>query len=147
LDSHKVTTFYQAWRNNLLTSFPLLDSSQVTTFYQAWYNNNLNSFPLLDFSSATNISYALADNGDLFDIPLEQFDISNVTAATSFLEGTKLTTATYDATLIAWDGLTLQAALTAIHFGDSKYTSGGAAEAARSSLIAKGIAILDGGSV
>ena len=55
------------------------------------------------------------------------------------------TTANYDATLIAWDAQGTMAFSGTVNFGGSKYTAGGAAEAARTSLISKWGGITDGG--
>jgi len=54
----------------------------------------------------------------------------------------------YDAALIAWDAaydLTTVNTLS-IHFGSAQYTSGGAAETARTTLAANGWTITDGGA-
>jgi len=58
-----------------------------------------------------------------------------------------MTTAQYDATLIAWAAQTVFSGM-APRFGGSTYTAGGAAETARTSLINDdGWTITDGGSV
>jgi surface protein len=69
----------------------------------------------------------------LLDIPLDEWDISAVTDFREMLNGTSIPTARYDATLIAWDALTVQPAET-VDFGNSVYTAGGAAAAAKLSL-------------
>jgi hypothetical protein len=48
--------------------------------------------------------------------------------------GVTLSTANYDALLIDWDAQGAMAYSGTVNFGGSKYTSGGAAEAARTSL-------------
>ena len=63
-----------------------------------------------------------------------------------FLLNAGLSTASYDATLIGWAAQTVQSGLTC-DFGNSQYTAGGAAEAARKTLInTYGWTITDGGA-
>ncbi len=78
---------------------------------------------------------------------LDTVDISQMTNAANFMaNGGSMTTAQYDAVLISFSGQTVQSAVS-IHFGNSKFTSGGAAEAARSSLITNDLwVITDGGA-
>lgn len=79
------------------------------------------------------------------------WDISQCTDLTGFLippygQG-KLTTANYDATLIAWEAQSPANALS-VNFGAAQYTLGSAAEAARTSLInTYGWTIIDGGGI
>jgi len=77
-----------------------------------------------------------------FDQDISEWNIINVTDFTNFLANATLSTSNYDALLIGWEA-TLQgtypngAGYTPtinIHFGDSQYTAGGAAELARISL-------------
>jgi hypothetical protein len=56
-------------------------------------------------------------------------------------------TANYDALLIAWDAQGAMSYSGTVNFGGSTYTLGGAAEAARTSLISKWGGIIDGGGV
>ena len=49
--------------------------------------------------------------------------------------------------LIAWDAQGAMSYSGTVNFGNSQYTLGGAAEAARTSLIAKWGGIIDGGAV
>ena len=76
------------------------------------------------------------------------WDISQCTTlGTQFALAETLTTANYDATLISWAAQAPVNALTA-HFGNSQYTLGGAAEAARNTLInTYGWTIIDGGGI
>ena len=109
-----------------------------------------------DISNTTSIESAFS-NCDSFDQNLSNWDITSLSSATNFMQSaTGLSTANYDATLIGWEA-TLQAAFPSgsgytptinIHFGGSTYTLGGAAEAARTSLISTfGWTITDGGGV
>ena len=87
-----------------------IDTSKVTTF-----NNMLRSLP------------------NVIGLDLSGLDVTSLTTASSMMLGTDMSTANYDATLIAWEAQTLQTGVT-VDFGGSIYTSGGAAEAARDSL-------------
>ncbi len=78
------------------------------------------------------------------DIDVSGFDVSLVTSAPSMFSSSSMSTDNYDATLIAWAAQSHQNNVTA-HFGNSTYTAGGAAEAARDALIADGWTITDGG--
>jgi len=77
---------------------------------------------------------------------MSEWDINQVTNFTSFCFNVTLSTVNYDALLIAWDAQGAMAFSGIAHFGLSKYTSGGAAEAARTSLISKWGGITDGGA-
>ena len=78
---------------------------------------------------------------------LANWTVTGVTNFSNFMaDGTKMTTANYDATLIAWDAQGAMSYSGTVNFGGSQYTSGGAAETARTSLIAKWGGITDGGA-
>ena len=80
------------------------------------------------------------------DIGVASFNIGSATSITNFATGSTFTTAAYDAILIAWESQAPPTGLT-VNFGNSKYTAGGAAAAARASLISTyGWTISDGGT-
>jgi len=82
-----------------------------------------------------------------FDQDLSGWDINQVSNFSNFMSGsTTLSTANYDALLIGWDAQGAMSFSGTVNFGGSKYTSGGAAEAARTSLISKWGGIIDGGA-
>jgi len=95
-----------------------------------------------DVSNVTNFS-RMFDNSS-FNKDISFWDITNGSNFNDFLRiNTTLSTANYDAILIGWNA-TLQATYPngsgytpsiGIDFGNSEYTGGGAAEAARTSLI------------
>jgi len=95
---------------------------------------------VLDMGSMFN--GAIAFNQDIGG-----WDISNVTYISGMFSGDTLSTANYDALLIGWGA---QVVVVGLEFdgGYSTYTSGGAAEAARTVLTdVYGWIILDGGPV
>ena len=162
IDTSSVTTFKEAWFNcTSLTNIDVSnwDVSSVTNMINMF--NNCNSLTTLDVSnwdvsSVANMQNMLR-NCDGFDDDLSLWDITSVTNFTNFMfEATGLSTANYDATLIGWEA-TLQAAYPSgvgytptisINFGGSQYTSGGAADTARQSLINNfNWTIVDGGIV
>jgi surface protein len=127
------------------------NTSNVTTFRQMFYNtigNMIFNQPIGSWntSSATNMRYMLSGCGS-FDQDISNWDINLVTDFTMLLQLGTLSTVNYDATLISWAN---QAPLTnkSISFGGSQYTPGGAAEAARNTLInTYGWTITDGGAI
>ena len=98
-----------------------------------------------DVSGVTNLASFFL-RAYVFDQDLSSWDVGNVTSMTTFLNSVTLSTANYDATLIAWAGLpVLQSGLN-FHGGNSKYSP--AAVAARNILINDyGWNITDGGPV
>ncbi len=112
------------------------------------YNNVLFNHPIEDWNFASNLKIKLMMyNNDAFDQPLSNWPVTQMTDMTSFmLSATGISTANYDATLIAWDAQGAMAFSGTVNFGGSKYTAGGAAEAARTSLISKWGGITDGGA-
>jgi len=74
----EVANFRSAWRDNNLTSFPLIDTSSGTDFGFAWYSNSLTSFPLIDTSSGTNFGYAWSSNS------LTSFPLIDTSSGTDF---------------------------------------------------------------
>ena len=100
-----------------------------------------------DMTSATTLSYMFNGCTALADAAIDGWNIEAVTAFTNFYRYATLPTSRYDATLIAWDAQNPVDSL-AVNFGGSKYTLGGAAETARSNLIATDLwTITDGGGV
>jgi len=87
-------------------------------------------------------------NCGTLDIDLTNFDFTGVSSVGAFLTGnTKLTTARYDAALVAWDNSGVQNIVN-LRMNSSQYTAGSAAETAKNNLINnKGWSITDGGPV
>ena len=99
-----------------------------------------------DVSSAT-VLQSMFQNASSFNQDLSSWDINQVQYLSNFMSGVTLSTANYDALLIGWDSQGAMSYSGTVNFGSSQYTSGGAAEAARTSLIAKWGGIIDGGGV
>jgi hypothetical protein len=99
-----------------------------------------------DFSNIVNVANML-NNADAFDQDISGISVSQMTNMNNFMtNATGLSTANYDALLIAWDAQGAMSYSGTVNFGGSKYTAGGAAEAARTSLISKWGGIIDGGA-
>ncbi len=82
-----------------------------------------------------------------FDQSLAGWDITNVTTFDDFMNIAGISTANYDATLIAWEAQAVQNNVP-LDMGSSQYTIGGAAQTARANLIADHLwVIVDGGGV
>jgi surface protein len=106
------------------------------------FNQDIGSW---NMSNATNLSKML-ENASSFNQDLSSWDINQVTNFLNFMVGVTLSTVNYDALLIDWDAQGAMAYSGTVNFGGSKYTSGGAAQAARTSLITKWGGITDGGA-
>jgi surface protein len=130
------------------------DTSSVTSMRYMFKDCSVMTtllIPNFDFSKVTDLRsfFQSSPNIDMSQIDIASWDISSVTLASNFmLNGPTMTTAQYDALLIAWSQLPVQPNVT-WHFGAAQYTSGGAAEAARDVLTGapNNWIITDGGSV
>ena len=124
------------------------DTSNVISFNRTFsacsnMNGDISGF---NTSNATNFFYML-NQCDAFRGAMTNWDINQATNLTSFMNGaTGITTANYDALLIAWDAQGTMSFSGTANFGGSTYTSGAAAESARTSLITKWGGITDGGA-
>jgi len=134
------------------------DTSKVTNMSYMFrgatnFNQPIGSW---DVSSVTNM-FRMFQNATFFDQDISSWDITQVNNfGSTFMSGVTLSTVNYDALLIGWEAR-LQATYPggagypytlSVGFGNSKYTSGGAAEAARTSLSANfNWTIFDGGPV
>ena len=107
------------------------------------FNGNTSGWDTSSLLKANNMIY----NCDAYDQDMSGWDINQVTNFTGFMQNsTGLSTANYDALLIGWDAQGAMSFSGTVNFGGSQYTSGGAAEAARTSLISKWGGITDGGA-
>jgi len=146
---------------NMLGLFALstsLTSVNVSSFNTAnvarmlAFLNNCSSLQYIDVSnfdtsSVENFGLAFASLSSLTDIiGLDNFNIEAVTTLNNFANDTTIPTNRYDALLISWAAQSVNSGVTA-NFGNSTYTAGGAAEAARNTLInTYGWTITDGGA-
>ena len=135
------------------------DTSNVTDMDYTFYN--CSSLTTLDVSNfdTSNVRYfgsTFRSMSGITDIVgVENFNIQAVTSSGSFIyfmRETTLPTSRYDALLINWEAQTPISNVTNLNFGSSYqgsiYTLGGAAEAARSSLINNyNWALTDGGGI
>jgi surface protein len=102
-----------------------------------------------DTSNVTDMQSMFFDNPSIVNLDIASWNVTSLTNAVGFLSSSDnaLTTAQYDAVLIAWAAQSVRSNIT-IHFGDAQYTSGGAAESARNTLVSTyGWTITDGGAV
>ncbi|RUM43765.1 MAG: hypothetical protein DSY80_05230 [Desulfocapsa sp.] len=142
-----------------LSSFPDLSefvTKNVTSFRAMFHGcTSVTAAPDLrsfDTSKATDLAYLLYNLpgiSSIGDIGVEDFQIPLVTDLTSFAQNSKFATSTYDKILVNWEAQrpNVQSSNTP-HFGSSTYTSGGAGETARTSLINnEGWTFTDGGAV
>ena len=138
------SAFYSAAYFNQSLSFWNVSNvtSLNTTFYRAArFNSSVNDW---DTSSVTNFYACFGYSA--YQQPLDNWSFVSATSATLFFRERAYNTPYYDALLISLDAQTLNSGWT-LGMGKSKYTLGGAAETARTSLIAKGITINDLGGI
>ena len=107
------------------------------------FNQDIGSW---NTSSVTRMG-GMFNGATSFNQDISTWDINQVNSFGVFMTNVTLSTANYDALLIAWDSQGAMSYSGTLVFGNSQYTLGGAAEAARTSLIAKWGAITDGGGV
>ena len=106
------------------------------------FNGNINNW---DVSNVTTFQNSF--NGSSVNQNLGAWNILKATNLVFTFASTPLSTANYDAILIGWNNQSPFRALSA-GFGTAKYTLGGAAAAARASLISTyGWTITDGGGI
>ena len=126
-----------------------LDMSEVTSLSNMFtqgvpFNKPLNNW---DTGKVIRFDYMFFDC-PFFDQDISSWKVSQATNLNGFMRFvTSLSTANYDALLIAWDAQGAMSYSGTVDFGSSTYTLGGAAETARTSLIAKWGGIIDGGGV
>jgi len=136
-DVSSVTDMNYAFNDALLFNQDISswDVSKVTDmsaiFYgAAAFNQNIGGW---NVSSVLNM-YDMFCDAVAFDQDISSWDVSSVISMFDMFSSVTLSTTNYDALLIGWGSQEVQE-LVVFHAGGSKYTSGGAAEAARTHLI------------
>lgn len=161
-------TFRQTLFNQSINSWDV--SSLVVAgsmFYSTPFNSDISSWNPTSLTNASFMFYnctsfnqniggwntsSITSMGSMlrfcsvFDQDISGWDINQVNSFSNFAGGVTLSTVNYDALLIAWDAQGTMSYSGTVNFGSSKYTSGGAAETARTSLISKWGGISDGGA-
>jgi len=126
-----------SWDVSNVTSFNTFANPMIMTNsgLENWNISNASNFNQFNAYGQTNISLA-------------NWTPTSMTSGQQFwFSNNAMSVANYDATLISWAGQTLQNNVT-FDFGSSQYTLGGAAEAARNTLInTYGWTITDGGGI
>jgi hypothetical protein len=153
-DMSGVTSLFQAFKKAYAFTGANIggwDVGEVTSFYDAFerldaFNPpNIGEWDVSKGSSFSSAFKSTTGNGT-FDQDISAWDIGAVVTFDAFLQGQTLSTANYDAILIAWEGKPHQNSVVA-HFGNSTYTDGAAAAAARTTLVdTDGWTITDGGT-
>tara|TARA_Y100000034_G_C6826021_1_gene372414 strand:- start:53 stop:1084 length:1032 start_codon:yes stop_codon:yes gene_type:complete len=120
-----------SWNTGLVTTFN-------RTFYRCGLLTTLD-VSSWDASSIQDITYMYYNTDGLSSSDyggIKNWDITSLTTAGSFMRYSTntLTTADYDTLLVNWEGQSVQNNVL-INFNGAQYTSGGAAETARTALI------------
>jgi hypothetical protein len=142
------TSLRSTWKQAYDFNQPIaqLGAGNVNTLQEGLSNATDFNQPLPSLSNITILFKAL-ENCDAFDQDMGDYDIDQVSNFNNFMSSAAgLSTANYDATLIGWAAQIPLSFSGTLNFGGSKYTSGGAADAARTSLIADVGGITDGGA-
>lgn len=159
LNTSSVILFREMFRGNptltTITGIEDMDVSSGTHFYGMFEGTDLTGSLDLsswDFSSGRWYGNMFKDSFRLTDIiGIETISVTNLlntSSLSNFLYSVTLPTSRYDQLLINLAAQTKNQASQTAHFGSSKYTRGGAAEAARTSLINNdGYTITDGGGL
>ena len=143
-----VTSLRLAFADSFQFNQPLngWDTSKVTTIEWAFRGDSGFNQPLdlWNTSSMTNMRAAFLQSGINQDF--SSWDVSKVTNMTNMFDLTPMSTVNYDKLLISWGAQSVQSGVVFAMNSTTKYTSGGAAAAARAHLIsAHGWTITDGG--
>jgi surface protein len=143
-----VTTMREMFRsafsfNQNIGSWDVSNVNDMQRMFQSAtsFNQNIGSWDVGNVTNMNTMFYSATS----FNQDIGSWDINQVTNFLNFMFGVTLSTVNYDALLIDWDAQGAMAYSGTVNFGGSKYTSGGAANAARTSLIAKWGGITDGG--
>jgi surface protein len=115
--------------------------------YMFWrassFNQDINGW---NVSNVTNMD-DMFEKAFAFNQDLSSWNVSNVTNMSNMFLNVTLSTANYNALLTGWNSLALQPGVT-FHGGNSKYTTGSAANTARANMTGiDGWTITDGGGV
>jgi hypothetical protein len=121
------------------------------TFLRTFDGTGITSMDVsgFDTSSASNIREMFDNASSIVLTGLDTWDVTSLTQADSFLRNANnaLSTSAYDAVLVAWEAQAVNNSVS-IHFGDATYTTGSAADTARTALANDHLwTITDGGGV
>jgi hypothetical protein len=137
-----------------------LETLDLTKFGTVAWATALRSLDGCSSLTALDVSVldtsALSDAREMFDncssvviSGLDDWDVTALTTAANFMRNANnaLSTAAYDDVLVAWEAQAVNDNVS-VHFGDATYTSGSAADTARTALANDhGWSIVDGGGV
>lgn len=159
IDTSNVTSLFYMFGNcgtnggggNISLDFSSWDVSNVTDMEYLFYRvNYVTSFNISGWTitSALQILVEMLYSADAWNEDLSGWNWSVYTGNINYaFNGNSLSTANYDALLIAWDNQLPGSGSGKSIRVEATYTSGGAGETARTNLIANGWSIMDNGGV
>jgi len=128
------------------TDAPVIPGPSLAQCFRACYNLSDIDVSAWDLSNVNRLNVMFNGSSNV-DTSFANWDINQVIDFSNFLPQATLSTSNYNETLISWAAQSPQINKS-ISFGSSQYTLGGAAEAARDTLInTYGWTITDGGGV
>ena len=150
-DTSNVTNVSGAFRqakqfNQNISSW---NTSSFTTMANTFFDADSFNQPIgvWNTSNVTSLNNTFRSNLSGFNQSLSNWNITSLTTGLNMFNASALGTASYDATLIGWAAQSITNTVS-VDFGSSQYTLGGAAEAARNTLVnTYGWTITDGGGI
>ena len=140
-DITTVESFYRCFKyitafNGDVSSWDVSNTTNLGGMFDRCdaFNQDLSGWDVSGVSQFRDMFKSTDSAASSFDQNLSSWDMSTANSMSNFMYGQTLSTANYDALLIGWAAQTLNSGVS-VHFGSSTYTSGGAAETARTSLI------------
>jgi hypothetical protein len=128
------------------TDYPNFSSNGVAFHFGFNRTGLISGLENWDTTNVTDVSY-MFNNANSVNMSFANWNVEGIGSFKQFAPSATLSTANYDATLISWAAQNVVLNRD-IHFGNSQYTLGGAAETARNTLInTYGWTITDGGGI
>jgi hypothetical protein len=124
------------------TDSPTISGDLVGYFYQSTFSSGCSNW---NTANAASFQFFFLSNSNWND-DISSWNVGSATTFSNAFGSAPVSTANYDALLIAWSAQTVNVGVS-LTMGSTQYTLGGAAEAGRATLVTKGWSITDGGGI